>query len=137
MSVEQAIHRRWSTCRPLCRRLPVERVFTGRAHDRPDKPYAVLARQADRAVVHTSSGTTVREITARIHLWASTLSEGKRIVRELTRCFDLTDPGRVDASILAMRRGEQDEELNEDGSWRLRVDLLVLVQQTTGVQADG
>lgn len=137
MSVEQAIQRRWTAFRPLERLVPAGRVFTGSAHDNPEMPYAVVTRQGDRPVVHTSSGTSVREITVRIHLWVSTLGEGKRIVSRLGRAFELTDPRTIDAEILVIRRGEQDEELNEDGSWRLRVDLIVLVQQRAGVHADG
>jgi hypothetical protein len=137
MSVEQAIQRRWAAYRPLERWVPKERVYTGSAHDSPSMPYAVLTRQSDRPVVHTSSGTCVREITVRIHLWVSTLGEGKSIVSRLGQAFGLADPRMIDADILVIRRGEQDEKHNEDGSWRLRVDLIVLVQQRAGVHVDG
>ncbi|MEZ6069369.1 MAG: DUF3168 domain-containing protein [Pirellulales bacterium] len=137
MSVEQVIQRRWAMYRPLEDWLPSERVFTGRTHDDPETPYAVVTRQTDRPVVVTSSGTSVREVTVRIDVWVDTLGEGKRIVARLGRAFALADPRKLDPGVLTIRRGEQDEQLNEDGSWRLRVDLIVLVQQTAGVPRDG
>ena len=127
MSLEQAIQRRWAAYRPLERWVPVERVFTGNAHDNPRVPYAVVTRQHDRPVVHTSSGTSVREVTVRIQIWVATLGEGKKIVSRLGKAFSLFDPRKLDADILVIRRGEQDEQLNEDGSWRMRVDLIVRV----------
>lgn len=137
MSVEQAIQRRWAAFRPLERLVPAARVFTGSAHDDPALPYAIVSRQGDRPVVHTSSGTEVREITIRIQFWVHTLDEGKKIVSRLGRAFELNNPGAIDANILVVRRGEQDEQLNEDGSWCLRTDLIVLVQQKAGVHANG
>ena len=65
MSLEAAIHARWSSDLALTALVPAAHLFTGAARGAVPLPYVVLMREAETARTRTSSHTEVSDLTVR------------------------------------------------------------------------
>lgn len=132
MSVEQAVHERWSTTFDLSSLVPPERVFTGAAFGDPALPYVVVERQGNAPLLRTSSGRTIEETLLRFHVWTTDLEQGKQIAREAALAFDGDRLQLRRGNCLAVRRVAEGERLEDDGAWRLSLDYSFTLENARG-----
>ena len=128
MSLEQAIHQRWSDDPPLAALLPAERLLTGLAPAGTAVPYAVLTRESTRPRAHTSSGTRLDDVLVRITLHASTLDSAKRIASAVNLRFDRTTFPLSSGTVRLMQRVGLKEEVRDDAAWTLELQYSALVE---------
>jgi hypothetical protein len=125
--VMQAIHQRWAGAAQLSALLPAARVSTG-ASPNPSLPRAVLTKQSDRPVAVCNDGSAVTEIGVRIEVFHPDYDAAAAVIQQAAVQFDRTDfalpqSGRV----INMRRTDDSEQQQEDGTWRMAIDFLCVV----------
>lgn len=132
MTLEQALHQRWSATAALEALLPGRRFLTGRSLG-VSPPYATLAREATRPVCRTNRGS-IDEVILRIHLWPSDYDTGLAIAAAVQFAFDGTSfdlgEGR---SVLSLRRTDRTDLQHDDGCWQfsLRFSARLFFPQET------
>jgi len=130
MSIEQAIHDRWRTYKPLAELVPDDRFFTGTAPQDGDstqtvRPYVTLDRLPGATVTRTSGGRQLIAQRFRFNIWADSLDEGRKIAARAAARFARADFRRKDVVIQDMLLLEQTDLEQDDGTWLTRVDYLV------------
>jgi hypothetical protein len=125
--VTQAIHRRWAESAPLCALLPVARVSTG-ASPSPSLPRAVLTKESDQPVAACNDGSAVTAVGVRIEVFHADYDAAAAIVRQAAAVLDRTDfPLPEGGRVVGIRRINDSEQQQEDGTWRMAVELLCTV----------
>lgn len=117
MTLEQAIHGRWSASAALDAILPAQRFFTGRSLG-TSPPYATLAREATHPVCRTNRGS-IDEIILRIQIWATGYDTGCAIAAAIQSTFDRTSFNLGEgARVLSIRRTDRCDVHHDDGTWQ-------------------
>jgi len=131
MSLERAVHQRWVAYRPLERRVPASRVFTGIAAGDVALPYATVNR-ISTSISERTTDNEIEEVVLRFEVWTSTLDEAQDIGATIHERFDGAqfefDGGRC----LAMTHIRSDQELRQRGDWRLSSDYQVITLSERG-----
>lgn len=126
LAIEQAIHERWAATGALAALVPVARVFTGAAVDRPAVPYVVWQRINTASLARTSSGRQIDRSRVRCEIRAEQLSIAKQIAQAVFDAYN-RDPLTLSTGVcLDMRHAEYVEALPAEGWWRLAMEFDVL-----------
>lgn len=131
MSLEQAIHERWVSFRPLECRVPALCVFTGTAAGDVELPYATINRTKTDVSERTSDNEIV-EVVLRFDVWSALLDEAQEIDAAIHERFEGArfdfDGGRC----LAMTRIGRDQQQGPTGDWRLSADYRLITLSERG-----
>jgi hypothetical protein len=130
MSLEQALRELWNSSDTLPALVPVTRVWTGQAVDKPASlPYVVLRRLAEENAA--PCGGPVR---ARVRLvfavYAAELDAGRELCAQLRQRFHRTGFQLVDGEVLDMAWRKNDEHAERDGVWRIECEFSVVIEYT-------
>ena len=123
MSIEQAVHERWQSYRPLVDLVPVDRVLTGwvppldSSDDNMALPYVSMTREGETEVLTPSGGVTLTTVTLRIDIWGATLTAVKNIAKRIQTRYGGSDYTYSEGSVLLMREAGLAESRTEDGTW--------------------
>lgn len=120
MSVEQAIHERWSTYKPLTDLVPVANVATGTIETAPAFPYVTLERTGD-AQTSSSTHDDFETVLMIFHVWEdSSLDRAKAISNLIFGRFQRADFDYSRGEVLTCKRTNQLEAKdNETGVWHV------------------
>jgi hypothetical protein len=130
MSIEQAIHLRWKTCRPLTDLVASDRFFTRAVPasatllESARQPYVTLQRLRSRRESRLSDGKRLSATLLRFHIWSLTLEQAKRVAREVQACFDREEFSLAGILVQDMKLTDQRETLEGDHVWHLSLDYL-------------
>ena len=131
MSLERAIHERWVSYRPLERRVPSLRVFSGIAAGDVELPYATVNR-TKATISERTTDNEIDEVLLRFDVWTSVLDEAQEIDAAIHERFEGVqfefDGGRC----LAMTLIRRDQQQEPQGSWRLSSDYQVITLSERG-----
>jgi len=132
VSLEQALHERWSQSPALAALLPAERVATGRTVG-VGRPYATLARLRSRATFHTNTGDSLDEVTLRIDVWHDSYDAGLAILEQIQAAFDRSSFSLAgNRRVVQMRRSGDTITAHDDGVWQLSIAFVVYVYLPSG-----
>jgi hypothetical protein len=126
MSLEAALHERWSQSSALEALLPAARLTSGLAADDVPLPYAVLQRGPIHARWHTST-RTVEEIELELHVYAERLETLGQLATALREAFDRRALASDEGDVLRMRVHQRHETQHDDGIWHLDMRFRVLL----------
>lgn len=127
MSLEQALHQRWSNDASLVALLPAERVTTGRS-SLDSLPRATLFRRTRRTVCQTNSGECLEEVGMEMSLRHESFDGGIAIVQQFLQVFDRSRFSLTDgAEVLQLRRLEDNTTQLDDGTWQFQVEMLARI----------
>lgn len=126
MSVENAIHQRWTADAALVALVPAERLFTGLALGSPALPYVVLERRSDTAATHTSSGASIARGVARFNIYSARRAEANQIASAIRARFHRSDFVVDGVRVLNMQHAAREEERIADGACRVSIDYSLL-----------
>lgn len=138
MSLPQAIHEFWALHGQLSAHVPPERIYTGLppihlADGSPLVfPYVSLTCGEQTAIERTSSGTTLLSQHVRFTIYSRSYDEAQRIARAITASFNRRALAWSGGRVLDMRpAGREEAEDAGDGVWRIAVDFLVRVAESS------
>ena len=123
MSIEQAVHERWQSYRPLVDLVPVDRVLTGwvppldSSDDSMALPYVSMPREGETEVLPPSGGVPLTPVSLRIDIWGATLTAVKNIAKRIQTRYGGSDYTYSEGSVLLMREVGLAESRTEDGTW--------------------
>ena len=127
MSLEQAIHQRWSDNASLSALLPVERLTTGRSAG-GEKPYATIQSLERQSKLPTNAGNTVKEVAIELCLWHDDFDVGEQIVEYIQAVYDLATFNLPDNSaVVRMREVSMSATHKKDGDWQWKIELLATI----------
>jgi hypothetical protein len=126
MSLERAIHDLWAADHRLT---ALAALFTGAAAGGTPLPYAVLEHRGSQPAVRTSGGRNVERALVRFQIWAAGLADARRIAGEIDRAFDRRAFDRAGVRCLLIQRREETAAVERDGTWRLAIDYLALMDK--------
>ena len=127
MTLEQALHQRWFDSPEMNALLRVDRVTSGRS-SLDTLPRATLSRASRRVVCRTNSGDVLEEVTVEMRLRHESFDDGLATVQQFLTLFDRTQFNLSDgASVLSLRRIDDDCHQATDGTWQFRVIMLARV----------
>ena len=94
----------------------------------PSLPRAVLTKESDRSAAVCNDGSAVTEVGVRIEVFHPDYDAAAAVIQEAASLFDRTDfalpqGGRV----INMRRTDDSEQQQEDGTWRMAINFLSAV----------
>jgi hypothetical protein len=140
MSVEQAIHERWSMYRPLTDLVSAAKLYTGYVPERDssgaeiDIPYVSMLANPKQTVTRTSGGNIITNGTVSFSIWAASFAAVKQIIAEVVDYFNRATFDWSQGKMLDMKPGlesyEEDEE--RDSIWMGTLDFEFLLLQTIG-----
>jgi hypothetical protein len=133
MSIEQAIHRCWSTCALLCELVPAQRLSTGQAAAESAWPYVTLERSAVSSGQYTSSRTRVETVPLRFNVWDQRLDRAQQVASRIVAKFDRSDFDGADERVLDMRLAGTSQQQGADGVWQLGVDFATRLAATASL----
>ena len=128
MTLETAIHNRWTTDARLTRLVPTTRFVTGTALSSPELPYVVLSAAKTRRLFRTSSGTTVEAATIVFRVWSESLDDGLRIQRAILQRFDRAEFTCPDGKTAAMRLADRESRQEGSQSWQTILNFDAVLQ---------
>jgi hypothetical protein len=126
MSLEAALHERWSQSPALEALLPAARLTSGLARDDVPLPYAVLLRGPIHARWHTST-RSVEEIELAMHVYAERLETLGQLAEALRDAYDRRAFATTEGQVLRMRLHQRHERQHPDGIWYLEMLFRVLL----------
>jgi hypothetical protein len=124
MSIEQSIHRYWSSCRDLCERAPADRFFSGQAAPDSAWPYVTLEQAGASRSEHTSSATRIELVPLRFNVWDQRLDRAQQLAERIVARFDRCGAEGGDERLLDLCCQGALQEQQPDGVWRVRVDFI-------------
>jgi hypothetical protein len=128
MSLEQAIHARWTSDGTLTALVPVARFVTGKALGGLPLPCATLSRVGQRRTTRTSS-RSIAEVQVRFDVFAFELGTLRQVADAVKARFDRATFGGG-ATVLGMRRADESQEQADDGTWRLSLAYVAVVESS-------
>jgi len=132
MSLEHAIHRRWSGFAPLTKLVPADRFYTGwlptgEDFDQTAEPYASL-EQIEQRTTRVSSGARLATHVMRFHVWGTDLAVLKRVAERIDVRFDRQAFGAAGLLVQDMKRIDLHETAGGDGLWHVTADYRIRTQ---------
>jgi hypothetical protein len=137
MNLEAEIQRRWAVDHTLAGLVPTDRVFTGAAGGAPALPYVVVHRLPEAKAERTSSGKTIARTRLRLNIWATALEQAAEIARAAAARLDRADFELADGRVLDVVVADETHDRQNDGTWRVALELLVTHLHTRGVANHG
>ncbi len=137
MNLEAEIQRRWAVDFSLAGLVPPDRVFTGAAGGAPALPYVVIHRLPEAKAERTSSGTTIARTRLRMNIWAAGLEQATAIARAVAARLDRADFELADGRVLDVVLADETHERQNDGTWRVALELQITHLHTRGVANHG
>jgi hypothetical protein len=124
LSVEKAIHERWSLWKPLEDLLPVARVLTGEDNtESPTYPLCILGRLPGGTTERTSS-CLLEAVVIRFDVRGTTLESVKPVANELREHFNKADFNYSLGSVLDCRPVSPAlESIDPNGLWHAELDI--------------
>ena len=124
MSLEQAIHQRWTDSAALSALLPPARLTTGRSGG-GERPYATIQSLRRSQTLPTNAGNTVEEASMDLCVWHDDFDVGEQIVEYIQTVFDravfnLPD----DSAVVRMRETSMSATHKKDGVWCWKIKFL-------------
>lgn len=136
MSVEEAIHERWSQFRPLTRYVPAgrdpvtNRLFTGVAWgEQVDLPYARMTRDGDAANQRTSSGAILSSVNLTLDIFDDRLDRAKAIRDEFFRYFNRAHFRYGGGMVQDIKVTNTTEDETDEGVWQISLSLQVRTEE--------
>lgn len=126
MSLERAIHDLWAADHRLT---ALAALFTGAAAAGTSLPYVVLEQRGSQPAVRASGGRCVERALVRFQIWAAGLADARRIGAEIDRTFDRRGFDQAGVRCLLIQRREESTGVERDGTWRLAIDFLALMDK--------
>jgi hypothetical protein len=127
MNLEQALHQRWFDSPEMNALLRVDRVTAGRS-SLDTIPRATLARTSRRVVCRTNSGDVLEEVTVEMRLRHESFDDGLATVQQFLELYDRSQFNLTDgATLLSLRRIQDDCHQATDGTWQFRVEMLARI----------
>ena len=129
MTLEQALHQRWSDDPTLNALLPSDKVTTGRSTG-GTLPRATIGRRTRRAVCRTNSGDSLEQVVVEVRLLHGSFDDGTAVVQQFLAVFDRSQFGLSGgAEVVNLRRVKDDCRQEKDGTWLFRVQMLARVHR--------
>jgi len=134
MSIEAALHQRWTGYKPLVDLVPSLRIGTGdlpvqyEGEDELVLPYVTMERTGEADVLTPSGGITLETLTITVAVYATSLDGAK----EVARLVETKSKGKFDyeeGRVLDMRKTGGSESEQDDGSWKIETDYQVMTQE--------
>lgn len=135
MSIEQAIHTRWSSWRPLTELVPTDRFVTGwlpaSAEGTPNgsAAYVLLERGAQRTATRTSGERTLLNVLMRFYVRAERLALAKQLASEIQRRFDRQAFQTDETHVQDMKRINYRQQPRRDGAWQIVLEYLTRAEE--------
>ena len=130
MTLEQALHQRWSDNQTLNALLPADRVTTGRS-SLGTLPRATICRESRCTVCRTNLGDILEDVTVTMHLRHESFDDGIAIIRQFLAVFDRSHFNLSEnAKVLSLRRIEDTCRQANDNTWQFQTQLLARVLTT-------
>lgn len=131
MSLEDAIHLRWDSYKPLADVAP---LVTDQLKSKPEPPYVVLERVGESAPIGTSEGTLLETTQFRFTVWAPSKGLLETIAQAIKGRYNRAGFDWDAGKVLNMRFVNRAETL--DGTaYKGTLDYEVLSTDRTGVLA--
>lgn len=124
MSVEQAIHERWSNYAPLTQLVPADQVYTG-AFPGEETPFVTMERVGDSAVQRTSEGTTYETVMLRMDVVHADLTSAKQIAESMYDNFNRANFSWSRGKVLDMKMMNRSESQDDNHAWHVAVDYKI------------
>lgn len=128
MSVEQAIHERWSNYAPLTQLVPADQVYTG-AFPGEKTPFVTMERVGDSAVQRTSEGTTFETVMLRFDVVDDELTSAKSIAESVYDNFNRSAFDWSRGRVLDMKPMNRSESQDDNHAWHVSLDYKIEVWQ--------
>ena len=123
MNLAEVLHQRWAATEALNDLLPAASVHTGPGVERT-MPAAVITKQTDRPDVYLSDGSSLNTVGVRIQVFHDSYDSAVAVVEQIRTAFDRTEFDLSgDDKVINMRRANDFEDRQDDGTWRLVIDF--------------
>jgi len=123
MNLAEVLHQRWAAAEALNDLLPASSVYTGPSAERTT-PAAVISKRSDRPDVYFSDGSSLNALGVRIQIFHDSYDSAVAVLEQVRTAFDRTE---FDLSgndkVINMRRANDFEDRQDDGTWRLVIDF--------------
>lgn len=123
MNLAEVLHQRWAAAETLNGLLPAASVHTGPGVART-MPAAAITKRTDRPDVYLSDGSSLNTVGVRIQVFHDSYDSAVAVLEQVRTAFDRTEFDLSDDDkVINMRRANDFEEQQDDGSWRLVIDF--------------
>ena len=123
MNLAEVLHQRWAATEALNDLLPATSVHTGPGIERTI-PAAVITKRSDRPDVYLSDGSSLNTVGVRIQVFHDSYDSAVAVLEQIRTAFDRTEFDLSgDDKVINMRRANDFEDRQDDGTWRLVIDF--------------
>ena len=123
MNLAEVLHQRWAATAALNDLLPASSVHTGPGVERTT-PQAVITKQSDRPDVYLSDGSSLNAVGVRIQIFHDSYDSAVAVLQQVRTAFDRTEFDLAGSDkVINMRRANDFEDRQDDGTWRLVIDF--------------
>ena len=123
MNLAEVLHQRWAATEALNDLLPASSVHTGPGVARTT-PAAVITKRSDRPDSYLNDGSSLNTVGVRIQIFHDSYDSAVAVLDQIRTAFDRTEFALSgDDKVVNMRRANDFEDRQDDGTWRLVIDF--------------